>query len=217
MHATGRQAKKHVTGFYFFAGNHFALINYANAEASDIVFAFSIEASHFSSFAANQSATGFFAGISNTFNDVSNFLRINLIYCNIVKEEQGFCALYQNVVNAHSNCVLTNGIVFISHKSQFQFGTNAVSTGNENGFFVFATVQSKQTAKATQITDNFGTIGSANAVFHQFYCFITSVNVNAGISIGKLFLFFAHVFLLFSSESFMFIFNYFVILRRVVY
>ena len=204
MYTARRQAEKNITRFNFFAGNHFAFIYNANAETSNVIFTFGIEACHFSSFAANQSATGFFTSICNTFNDVSNFLRINFIYSNVVKEEQRFCALYQNIVNAHSNCVLTNGVVFVSHESQFQFGTNAVSTRNQNGFFIFSNVQSEQTAKATQVTDNFGTIGSANAIFHQFYCFVTSVNVNTGISISKLFLFFAHVFLLISRESFMF-------------
>ena len=200
MYTARWQTEENVTRFNFFAGNHFAFIYNTNAETSDVIFTFGIEACHFSSFAANQSATGFFTSICNTFNDVSNFLRINFIYSNIVKEEQRFCTLYQNIVNAHSNCVLTNGIVFVSHESQFQFGTNAVSTGNQNGFFIFSNVQSEQTAKATQVTDNFGTIGSANAIFHQFYCFITSINVNAGISISKLFLFFAHVILLFSAR-----------------
>ena len=53
MHTAGRQAQKHVAGLNLVTGNHFALVNYTNAEACDIVFAFGVEAGHFGSFAAD--------------------------------------------------------------------------------------------------------------------------------------------------------------------
>ena len=140
MHSAGGQAQKHVAGLNLVTGNHFALLNYANTEACDIVFAFGVEAGHFGSFAADKSTAAFLAGIGNTLNDVGNLLGINLIYCNVIQEEQGLCALYQDIVNAHCYSILTDSIMLISHESQFQFSAYAVSTADEHRLLVFAAV-----------------------------------------------------------------------------
>ena len=56
MNTCGRQTNQNITRFNIFAGNSFALLNNANTETSKIVFVFSIETSHSSSFTADKGA-----------------------------------------------------------------------------------------------------------------------------------------------------------------
>ena len=140
MYTGRRQAQKHVARFNFFAGNHFAFFYHTYAESCNIVFVLAVQIAHFGSFAANQCAAGFFAGVGNALNNLGNLFGFQSFNSDIIEEEQRFSALHENIVYAHGNGVLADGIMFVSHKSQFQFGAYTVGAANQNRFFVFAAV-----------------------------------------------------------------------------
>ena len=140
MYAGRRQAENHIALFYLGAGDELALFHHTYGKTGNIVFPFGIKAVHLCRFAANQGAAGFLAGACYTGYDIGHLFRQELAHRQIVEEEQGFCPLHQNIVDAHGHGILTDGIVLIEHKGQFKFRAHAVRTGYQHRLLVLAAV-----------------------------------------------------------------------------
>ena len=101
MRAVGSQAQHDVARTDIAAVNHAIFFHHAHGKAGQIVFAVGIHTGHFSRFAANQGATGFFATGRNAFDHIGGTRHIEFAAREIIQEKQRFCTLHQNIVHAH--------------------------------------------------------------------------------------------------------------------
>ena len=192
-----RQADEDVAGLDVFAGNDLVAVDDADAEASQVIVVFGIEAGHFSRFAAEESAARFLAGMGDTFDNGRNLDRVELADGDVVQEEERFGALDENVIDGHGDAVLTDCIVFAHHDGQAEFRADAVGTADQDRFLDVAVHQGKEAAKAAKVTEDFRTVRGFDRIFHQFYGFVASIDVDAGISISQSFICVReHIFLL---------------------
>ena len=182
--SVGSQAQNNVSGLNAATVDDAFFFNHADGKTGQVVFAFGIHTWHFGSFTTNQSATGFFAALGNAFNHISRAGNIQFAASEIVQEEQRFCTLNQNIVDAHGNQIDTDGIVFIPVECQFQLGADAVRTGNQYWVFVFF-ADFDQSAETAQITQHFrahSTLGKRFDVFDQL---IACVDIHACVTIAQ--------------------------------
>ena len=200
MNTGGRQAQNNISSLYLFTGDNLGLLHSTNSKTSNIIFTLSIEASHLSCLTADKCTARLLAGVGYTLYYICYLLRLQLAYSQIIQEEQRLRTLYQNVINAHSNSILTNGIMLVQNKSQTQLGAYTVSTRNQYRLLVLS-AHGKKAAEATQITQYLWTIGCLYAVLNQLYRQISCINIYTSISISK-FLFHLIHFLLYIKTSY---------------
>jgi hypothetical protein len=141
-------------------------------------------AGHFGGFAAHQCAARQFATVADAGNDRCGYINIELAGGVIVEEEQWFCARDNQVVNTHGYQINANGVVFTQVHGQTEFGTHAISTGNQYRFAVSLGnfTQSGKTAETCHHLRATGTFGYA---FDSFDQGITGININTGIFVTQ--------------------------------
>jgi len=106
----------------------------ANDEASDVVFAVSIEARHFGRLSADQRAAVFTARPGYSGDDLLGDLGRQSTGGQIVEKEQGSRALDQDVVDAVVHQVGTYRVVPAGHESDLELRADTVSAGDQHRF-----------------------------------------------------------------------------------
>ena len=150
-----------------------------------------IEAAHLSGLAANEGAAGLFAGVRDALDDSGDLLGVELADGEVVEEEERLSTLDEDVVDAHGNGVLADRVVLVEHEGQAQLRADAVGAGDEHRLLVLAGIQRKETAEAAEVAEDLRTIRRLDAVLDEFDGVVASIDVDAGILIGKLFCHFA--------------------------
>ena len=117
------------------SGDQIFFINNANCKSCQIVLVFRHQSRMLCSLTADQCSASLFASLCHTFYDLCDFLRIVLAAGNIVEEEQRLTACTCHIVDAHGNCVDTDGIMFVHEKCQLYFGSASVGSGQEHRVF----------------------------------------------------------------------------------
>ena len=74
----------------------------------------------------------------NTANDVGCDGNVQLTTGKVVKKENGFSTLDQNIVHTHRDEVLADGVVFMEMERQFELGSNAISARHHDRVPVLA-------------------------------------------------------------------------------
>ena len=113
MGAGRRQAEHHVARRDRLAVDGLGFFNDADRETGQVVFAGRVHARHFGGFATDQRTAGQFAALGNATDDGSGGIDIELAAGEIIEEEQRFGAKHQNVIDAHRDQILADGIVTI--------------------------------------------------------------------------------------------------------
>ena len=185
VYAGGGQTDQHITFCQFFAVDDLFFVYDTNREACQIVFIHRIETGHFGSFTANQSTFCLTAAFGDTGDDISNTGRIILAASNIVQEEHGTCTAADDIIDAHSHTVDTDGVMLVHQEGQLQLSTNTIGTGNQNRLLHAGHIGSKHTAKATKSTHNAGDIGTFHHGLDAANCLITGSHVYASRGVGS--------------------------------
>ena len=89
----------------------FRLLDDADGEAGDVVLADRVEAAHLSGLAANEGATGLFAGIRDALDDSGALLGVELADGEVVEDEERHRALDEDVVDENGNGVKADRVV----------------------------------------------------------------------------------------------------------
>ena len=184
VHTVGFQAQNHIARLDIAAGDNLALFNHANGKAGQVVFAYRVHARHFGGFTTDQCAACLLAAFGDALDDVGSLRYIQLAAGKVVKEEQRFGALYQNVVDTHGHQVDADGIMFVPVKGELQLGTDAVSTGNQYRLLVFFGNfhQCAETAEATEDFRTHGAFGKRLDVFDER---VACIDIDAGITVTE--------------------------------
>ncbi|MNW52032.1 hypothetical protein D3C74_295330 [compost metagenome] len=120
------------------------------------------------------------AAYCDTRDDRLDFLRYDLIACQIIEEKERFCPLHHDIVHAHGHRVDADRIVLIHGKGDFQLRAYAIRSRDEHRLRVFVLIQSEQSAKAAQVGHHFRTERPFDVFFHPLNRFIPGRDINAG-------------------------------------
>ena len=183
MRAAGCQPQHNVSGTNAAAVDDFVFFHDADGKSGQVIFAFRIHAGHLGSLAANQRAARKLAALGNTGDDGSGGVLREFAAGEIVEEKQGFGALHEDVVDAHGNEVLPDGVVHIPFKGQTQFGADAVRAGNQHRLAVLA--EGEERAKAADSGQHFRAHGAFGERFDAFDEGIACVDIDSGVAVGK--------------------------------
>ena len=135
--------------------------------------------------------------MGDAFDDGRNLDRVELADSDIVQEKERFCPLDKDIIDGHSDAVLADCIVLAHHDGQAQFRTDPIGTADQDGFLDVTVHQGKEAAEAAEVAEDFRTVRGFDRIFHQFYGFVASIDVDAGISISQSFICVReHIFLL---------------------
>ena len=151
MDARGRQAQQYIAGLNPFTSDQSRFFRHTNGKTGDIIFTIRIKSRHLRRLATDQGTARLFAGPGHAAHDVGDFFRLQFADGDIVQKEQRFGALDQNIVDAHGDRILADGIMFVHHKGQLELGSHPVRAGNQNRLRIFAGIQGKQSAEATDV------------------------------------------------------------------
>ena len=87
----------------------------------------------------------------NTGNHIGGGIDIQLSGGEIIEEEKWFCALHNQIIDAHGNKVDTDSIVNSALNGDFQFGANTIISGNQNRIVELAGGEVEQSAKTAEV------------------------------------------------------------------
>ena len=136
-------------GFDGFAGDDVFALDHADDESGQIVFALGIKAGHLGGLAADQRAAVVLAGFGESLDDFFGDFRVELAGCQVIHEEQRRRALNGNVVDAVVYQVGADGVMNVHFEGQFQFGTDAIHAGDQDGIEVLRFID-RRTARQSR-------------------------------------------------------------------
>ena len=183
MHARRFQADEHVACRNVLAVDDFLLIDNPHRKACEVVLAVGIETRHLRRFAADERTARLLTALCDALYNVRFRFGIKSAASVIIEEEQGLCALANDVVYTHRHRVDTDRVVLFKQERVFEFRTHAVRTCYEYGLFHFFACDRVKTAKRTEIPDHVAIVRGFYVFFHELYRFVASRYVNAAVLI----------------------------------
>src|SRR3546814_727954 len=132
MRAAGGDADQHVTRADFRAIQQLRLLDRADGEAGEVVFARRIHVRHLRGLAADQGAAGQFATTGDAADHRDRGVDVELASGEVVEEEQRFGTLHQHVVDAHADQVDADGVVAAELPGELELSADAVGTGDQH-------------------------------------------------------------------------------------
>ena len=184
MRAAGGQAEDGIARLDVGTGDQLRFFRHADRESRQVVLAGRVHAGHLGRLATDQGTAGQLATLGDTGDDGLAGIDVELAAGEIVEEEQGLGALDQDVVDAHGDQVLADGVVLVELEGQLQLGPDTIGTGDQDRLLVVLG-QLHQGPEAADATHDFRAHGAAREWLDAFDQGIAGVDVDAGITIGK--------------------------------
>jgi hypothetical protein len=100
----------------------------------------------------------------------------------VIQEKQRFGALYQDVVDAHGNQILADGVVLVHLECQLQLGADAVGAGNQHRLAIVFR-QFHQRAEAADTAQHFRAQRAFGVGLDALHQGIAGIDIDAGIAV----------------------------------
>ena len=184
VYAGAGQSNDHVTGPHPGVVDDFLLVHDSHAEACQIVVIHGHHAGMLRRLTANQGGAGLDAALSHTAYDFRNTLRHVFAAGNVIQKKQRLRAAADHVIDAHGHAVDADGIVLVQEHGDFQLGTHAVGTGNQNGLLHTGDGQAEAAAEAAHIVQAPFIPGPGNVLLHEFHGLVTGSDVYTGSGVA---------------------------------
>ena len=126
VEAIAGEANEAVTGDNGGIGELVGFIDDADDAADDIDFAIVVDAGHLGGFSADEGASNGFTGFGGTGDDAVENGSFELTASEVIEEEEGFCALAQDVVDAMVDDVVAEAGIVAGELGDFGFGADSV-------------------------------------------------------------------------------------------
>ncbi|OIQ79779.1 hypothetical protein GALL_384690 [mine drainage metagenome] len=183
MRAAGCQTQHHITFGNGRAVDDSVLFHHADGKTCQVIFAGRIHTGHFRRFSAHQRAAGLFASGCDAADHLGGRAHFQFAAGEVVEKEQGFCALHQDIVDAHRHQVDADRVVLVELERQLELGADAVGTGYHDRIFEFLRhfEQRTETADAGQHLGAHGTAGIRLDVFDQR---VASFDIHACVAVA---------------------------------
>ena len=183
MDTAWSKSKNHIPFSYFWTVNDLRFFCNTDSKPGQIIVIFTIHTRHFSRFSTDKGCTSLHTTFSNTSNDLLQFSRFIFTSCDIVEEVKGLRTCSYDIVNTHSNTVLTDRIVFVELNSQHQLSTDTICTWDQNGLFDTCFWKVKHATKTTKSSHDTSTFRTGHMFFDPFNNFITCFNIHTRLSV----------------------------------
>ena len=151
MDTGGGKCNHNVTFCHAGVVKNLLLVNDTNSKACEVVIIFRHESRMFCGFAADECRAGLDTALSHTADDGSDLFGDVLAACDIVKEEQRTSTAADDIVDAHSNGIDTDGVMLVHQDCHLDLGAASVGTGDENRFLHTGNRQTETAAKTADI------------------------------------------------------------------
>ena len=185
MDARGRQAEKHIAFPYALARDDLRFLHDADGKARDVILAIGIETRHLRRLAADERTARLLAGGGDALDKRGDLLGNEPADREVVEEEERLRPLHEDVVDTHGDGVLPHRIVLVEHEGKAELRAHAVRTRDEHRLLVLGRLQCEEAAEAAEIAEDFGAVRRAHAVLDELDRFISRVDIDARIAIGK--------------------------------
>lgn len=129
------------------------------------------------------------ATIGDSFDHVGGLLRVEMVYAEIIQEEEGFGSGDDKVVYAHGDEVDTHGVVNPGLGGEFDFGADTIGACNEDGVFVvafeelFVVVEAEETCESTMLFDDARAISAFHVPPNHGDHLIAGFNVDTALGV----------------------------------
>ena len=150
MDARAGQPQQHVARCYLVTGQLLAAFDRADAETRQIIVSGRIHSRHFRRFAADQRAASDSAALGDPGDNPGRDTIVELAGRKIIKEEQRFCTLHDQIVDAHGDQIDADLVMPVMIDRQFDLGADPVIGGNQQWVRVTGGARIEKSAKAAQ-------------------------------------------------------------------
>ena len=151
MHARAGQPDQHMARGNSVTRQLLAALNRAYAKSSEVIIASCIHARHFRRLAADQRAARLLAAISDARNHTLCNPVFELSSGKIIEEEQRFCALHDQIIDAHCNQINADRVVAIMVNREFDLGSDAVIRCHQQRVIVTSCLGIEKAAKSANL------------------------------------------------------------------
>ncbi len=159
VRTTGGEPDDGVTRPDALAGEHGPLLDHADREACQVIFAAWIEAGHLGRLSSHQAATGLAAALGDPLDDLHRGLHVEDADRQVVEEEEGFGAVGEDVVDAHSHQVDADAAVAAHGLGQAQLGADTVRPRHQDRVAVAGEVEPEEGPESSQPVEPLGPSG----------------------------------------------------------
>mmetsp|Transcript_33758 Transcript_33758/g.60946 ORF Transcript_33758/g.60946 Transcript_33758/m.60946 type:complete len:216 (-) Transcript_33758:281-928(-) len=130
---TGRgETKENVTGLdIFFPIDKLLLLDGTNGKTSKVVFSMLVETGHLGGLPTEENAVGLIAAVDNSLDDLLGGVDVKFAGGIVIKEEHRLGSESDNIIDAHSDEVNTNGVMLLKVNGELKLGADAIRTSNE--------------------------------------------------------------------------------------
>lgn len=158
-----------------------------DAEAGHIEIAGSVEIGHDGSFTTEQCSACLLAAVTDSAYELFEELGVVFSEGDVVEEEEWFGPEAQAVVDAHGNEVNADGVKHTGVNGHFNFGADAVCSGNEDGVLPLTEcIESEESGEASgQVHDAWGE-GASHQGRQFLHRLFVEFEVDAGRSVGQI-------------------------------
>ena len=184
MNARGCQGNYHISRLHTGVVKYLLLIHNTYGKACKVVLLNRHHLGMLGSFTADKCGARLNTALGNTADDGSDLFGNILSAGNIIKEKQRLCAYADDIIDAHCNCVNTNGVVLVHKDSHLYLCSATIGARNQNRLFYARKIKSKATTETAYIIKASFVFGACNVLFHQLDCLVTGCNINTGSGIA---------------------------------
>jgi hypothetical protein len=183
--ARARKAQDKVSWRNVCTVERFPALDGSDAETGKVVVAKSIHSGHLGGFSANEGAAGLPAAFGDRFDHFGRDLGVELSSRIIIEEEEGFCALDNQVVRAHRNEVDPDALVPGRLDRKLELCPDPVVGCDQQWVLIAGGLQIEKPAEPTQLGVCSRPRSCSGKRTNGSYERISSVDGNSGIGIGE--------------------------------
>ena len=162
----------------------------SNGEARDIEITFRVDIRHLGALATDQRASRDLASPCNALNNLRRCLRILAVKPEVIKKEQRFGALNDEVIDVHRHTVDSNSVEYPQIGCEFDLGSNAIGACHKDRILVvpleylLVEVEPKHPGECAVLSHHPLPVGSPNRWLDELDEPIAGINIDTGLSVG---------------------------------
>ena len=143
--------------------------------------------------ASHERATREFATVGHALDDLRHVLGLDMTDGNVIEEEQRLGTGCEDIVYAHGDKILTDGLVTVEQLSEHEFGAHAIGAADENRIFhILERGCGEQAAKSADSTNDLGSIGRLDHLLDRIDRAAALSSIDASVLIRYVFAVVAH-------------------------
>ena len=185
MWAGRREAEQHIAFNDIVGRQELAALGGADGEAGKVIVLVLVHAGHFCGLTADQRAPGLAAAFRDAADDRNALVGIEFAGSEIVEKKQGFCTLYNEIVDAHGHEIDADGVVFAGVDGDLELGADAVVGRYQNRIGEAGSLEIEQAAETADFAIGAWPTGGSHQRLDLLHHEVAGVDIDARVGIGE--------------------------------